>query len=103
MSKKNGIEISIYSIHTIKPINVKNFINILNKYETVITLEEHVKTGGIGSLISEIFFDHKLIPKNFLKLSLPNKYSKFIGNRDYLRKKYKLDSYSILKHLKNFI
>ena len=68
----------------------------------MVALEEHVETGGLGSLMSDIFVEEKIIPKNFLKLNLSNKYSTSIGNKEFLREKYKIDSNSLVDNIKSF-
>ncbi|MDO8307713.1 MAG: transketolase C-terminal domain-containing protein [Actinomycetota bacterium] len=39
---------SIYSAHTIKPLDVERVDRILRDYDHVIVLEEHVENGGLG-------------------------------------------------------
>jgi len=102
LEKEKNINCSIYSAHTIKPFNKESLINIVKNYKLVVALEEHVETGGLGSLMSDIFVEEKIIPKNFLKLNLSNKYSTSIGNKEFLREKYKIDSNSLVDNIKSF-
>jgi len=39
---------SVYSAHTLKPLDLNRIDSILETYERVITLEEHVYAGGLG-------------------------------------------------------
>ena len=64
LEKEKNINCSIYSAHTIKPFNKESLINIVKNYKLVVALEEHVETGGLGSLMSDIFVEEKIIPKN---------------------------------------
>lgn len=98
---ESNINCSVYSAHTLKPINKKSLINIATKYEVILALEEHMEIGGLGSLISEILIDNKIMPKNILKLNLKNKYSNITGSRDFLRNYYQIDSKSIISCIKN--
>ena len=98
---ESNINCSIYSAHTLKPINKESIVNIAKKYEVILALEEHMDTGGLGSLISEILIENKIIPKNFLKLNLSNKYSNITGSRDFLRSHHQIDAKSIISCIKS--
>ena len=50
-SNNNGW--GLYSIPFIKPVNLDGFATIFNKYKNIISIEEHQKTGGLGSLLLE--------------------------------------------------
>ena len=99
---KIGINCSIYSAHTIKPFNNDILLNITKNYETLIALEEHVDTGGLGNLMSNIFIENRVIPKNLIKLNLQDRYSPIIGSREFLRDYYKLNSASIVSVVKKY-
>lgn len=43
-----GLTPSIYSVHTIKPLDIERVDQILATYGTVVVLEEHVHRGGLG-------------------------------------------------------
>jgi transketolase len=48
---------SIYSCHTIKPLDRAGIAKALKSYSQVVVLEEHVPHGGLGSRIKEIAWD----------------------------------------------
>jgi len=98
---ESNINCSVYSAHTLKPINKESVINIAKEYEVILALEEHMEIGGLGSLISEILIDNKIMPKNFFKLNLKNKYSNITGSRDFLRYHHQIDAKSIISCIKN--
>lgn len=50
-------EISIYSVSTLKPLDQSGIIEILKKYTTVLVLEEHVPSGGLGSSVKQLAWD----------------------------------------------
>ncbi len=49
----NGIEVSIYNMHTIKPIDKDGLDEIFKSYDLIITVEEHNIIGGMGSALAE--------------------------------------------------
>lgn len=56
---KNQHAVSVVNCHTLKPLDVMGIINILQHYEKVYVLEEHVPQGGLGSRVKEIAWDVK--------------------------------------------
>lgn len=49
--QNTGKELAVYDMHTLKPIS-EAFIHELLKYNHIITVEEHQKYGGLGSIIA---------------------------------------------------
>ncbi len=47
-AESRGLTPSIYSVHTIKPLDVERVDQILTTYDRVVILEEHVHRGGLG-------------------------------------------------------
>lgn len=60
--QRNGIHIGLYSVPTIKPINVKELFTITKNIKYVFTLEEHSIIGGLGSAVAEIFAETQDAP-----------------------------------------
>ena len=57
--KKDNISCAVYDVCTIKPFN-SSFVNdALRNYKMIVTVEEHYKTGGLGSLICEALSEQK--------------------------------------------
>ncbi len=48
-----GIECSVYNMHTIKPIDKDGLAEIFASYDLVVTVEEHNIIGGMGSAVAE--------------------------------------------------
>ena len=96
MLKKRGITANVVSMHTIKPIDVKSILHYANKTNNIITVEEHNKSGGLGSAVSEVLTDNFSSCK-LLRIALEDKYSSIVGSQDYLRSIYKLNASEIAK------
>lgn len=58
--KKHSIDAGIIDFYRLKPIDEKSFLETIKKSERVVTLEEHLINGGIGSILSELFSDAKI-------------------------------------------
>ena len=47
--EKDNISTAIYSMHTIKPLDISSLNTIFKKFKLIISLEEHTLIGGLGS------------------------------------------------------
>ncbi len=93
---KKNIKISLVDIFRIKPLNKEKIISILKNSKFAISVEEQHIDGGIGSQICELIVDNN-IATPFKRFGINDEYSKFYGDRNWLRKKYKIDSNTIIK------
>jgi len=50
---QNKLGWGLYSIPFIKPISEKKLLDLFLQYEKITTIEEHQKTGGLGSMLLE--------------------------------------------------
>lgn len=57
--KENGKNVGVIDLYRIKPVN-PYLKDILKKYKYIVSLEEHLLDGGLGSLIGEIILDNDL-------------------------------------------
>ena len=100
---RNGYKIKLISIPTLKPISENFILNNINT-KNVLTIEENVSIGGLGSLIADIILKSKKKRKiNFNSLSLDDIIHNKIGSQEYLRKINKLDRESITRTIIRFL
>ena len=92
--EKENISCSIISMHTIKPIDKKVIISEARKTKKIITIEEHNAHGGLGGAVAEVLAKENIDCK-FDTVSIKDKFSAIVGDQNYLRKIYKIDSKSI--------
>ncbi len=94
--EKVGVSIRHLHLHTLKPFNVSAMLDHMASVDGgVVTLENHVTNGGIGSLMAEIIADHG-IGKRLVRLGLQDTYAHG-GSRAYLMKYYGLDAIALIK------
>jgi transketolase len=55
--EKSGIQASIYSVHTLKPLDRARIELILRSYAKIIIIEEATNRGGLAAQIKEIAWD----------------------------------------------
>ncbi|MFA6281499.1 MAG: transketolase family protein [Candidatus Omnitrophota bacterium] len=84
--KEKGISVSVYNVHTIKPIDSELIINIAKKYGKILVCEEHQVTGGLYSAVAEIlankypvFIEHIGVEDKFGQSGLPKELMECYG------------------------
>ena len=87
-------------MHTIKPIDIDAIKNSLSS-KLIISVEEHNIIGGLGSAISEVLSKHSKSPPQ-LFFGINDTYSK-AGDYEFLKKKYGLNSESIVAKALNLL
>jgi transketolase len=92
-----GVDASVVSMHSIKPIDKDAIILAAKETGGIVTVEEHNLDGGLGSAVAEICMDNGVAPKAFLRIGLEDRYSSIVGSQDYLKKCYSIDAASIVK------
>lgn len=99
---KAGLSIRHLHLHTIKPLNTKALLDqITSVKHGVITLENHVTEGGVGSLIAETMADAG-VGKRLFRLGLKDTYAHG-GSRPYLMRHYGLDALALVRGVENLM
>ena len=103
--EKKGFSVCIINYICLKPINKKFILQKINKKSKIFCIEEHIKSGGLGSIISEILLENNYSNLFFKKIGLLDKSHIAIGDQEFLREINNLGVNSlektILKHLNN--
>lgn len=99
MLKRKNIYSSVLDLYKLKPINEKKILNTLKDFKKIIIIDENTFSGGIASIIAEIFTKN-----NFKKTTqffcLKNEQNLKYGTRDWLHKEHCVDLNYIYKKIK---
>ena len=98
--EREGIKVGLYTFPTIKPMDEKFVLEAAKKYDTIITLEEHQKNGGFGSAVAEVISSMQGSRASLIRMGLDDTYTSIVGDTEYLRRHYNLDSIAIIKEIK---
>ena len=98
--ERDGIRCAVYSAHTLKPFDGETLVRLARQYGAMLTLEEHVPIGGLGSLAADTFVDAGSMPKRFARMCLPDAYSSIVGSQEYLRMRHGLDAPAIVARVR---
>ncbi len=98
--KKDGIDVYIINIHTIKPLDEKLIIELAKKTNCVLTAEDHNIIGGLGSAVAEVLSEN--YPCLMKRIGVKDQYGES-GKPAELYEKYGLSSSSIVKEVKKVL
>lgn len=93
LSKTAGIECSVYSCPLIRPFNA-DWLITLEHQTPLITVEEHSREGGFGSLVLEISTDNHT-GHAITRAALDSNNISLLGSQGYLRSRSQLDAEGI--------
>ncbi|MCY4302234.1 MAG: transketolase [Aestuariivita sp.] len=97
-----GLSIRHLHLHTIKPFDSTALLDHIGSVRHgVVTLENHVTEGGIGSLVAEIIADAG-VGKRLVRLGLKDTYAHG-GSRPYLMKFYGLDASALVRGIEDLM
>lgn len=92
---KKGVNIQLVDLFSL-PVQEKRLIDIIEKSQQILTIEENVLPGGVGSYILELLSDFQIVrPVKRMGLKFPNGYYEVFTNRNYIQHEQKLDIESI--------
>ena len=95
-----GMSVAHYDMRFLKPIDEVILHEVAEKYKRIVTVENGVKTGGLGSAVLEWMNDHGYHPE-VIRLGLPD--TEFVehGTVAELQKIVGLDKESIVKAIRS--
>ncbi|MFC2084436.1 transketolase family protein [Bacteroidota bacterium] len=95
---------SVYSFHTLKPINSDMIHNLFKSYKYVFSFEEHTICGGFGSLLLESLIGKSQINlERFYAFALTSEFTSIVGDQNYLRDYYDISTDKIFSKIKSII
>lgn len=95
---KEGINIRVVDMHTIKPIDTELIIKCAKETKKLITIEDHSIIGGLGTAVSEVLTDE--YPVKLIRIGVKDKFGKS-GKAEELMKYFKLTKNDIIEAIKN--
>jgi transketolase len=99
--RNSEIDAGVADLYRLKPI-ADDLAEIARRYERVVTLEEHMLSGGMGAAVLELFGDHGLLIP-VLRLGIPDLYPKGYGDRAWMNRQFGLDEANSLKSIMEWL
>ncbi|OQA91329.1 MAG: 1-deoxy-D-xylulose-5-phosphate synthase [Elusimicrobia bacterium ADurb.Bin231] len=96
---ESGISCGVLDARFVKPLDDKLMREISDKTGRIVTVEEHVISGGFGSSVRELLSDRK---NSILSIGVPDKFVQH-GNQKEIRSIYGLDSDGIFNTITKWL
>lgn len=64
--KKHEIEACVLNCHTVKPIDKETIVEAAHETGAIVTVEEHMVAGGLGSAVAEVVVANHPVPMEFV-------------------------------------
>jgi len=81
--KVEGIEAGVINMHTVKPLDEVSVLNAADASSLIVTVEEHIRSGGLGTAVAECIADNDC-ETPVCRLGLPDKFPEDYGSQDHL-------------------
>jgi transketolase len=86
-----GISCGVVNMHTIKPLDEAKVLELARSARILVTLEENVLNGGLGSAVAEVLVDRFDGPPPILKrIGIPNIFPTEYGSQDSMMETFGL-------------
>ena len=79
---EQGITVGILHMHTVKPLDMDALLKAAQPARLVVTLEEHLRSGGLGTAVLEGLSDALSHVPPVVRLGLPDAFPKEYGSQD---------------------
>ena len=78
-----GISAGVLHVHTVKPFDIETLIDSITDVELIVTAEEHILTGGLGSAVLEAINDRVLAEQpRITRMGLSDRFSEIYGSQE---------------------
>lgn len=94
--EKQGINIRVIDMHTIKPIDKEVIIKSAKETKKLISIEDHSIIGGLGTAISEVLAEE--YPAKLIRMGIKDTFGKS-GKAEELLKYFGLSKEAIIKNI----
>lgn len=91
-----GLRCRVLSMHTLTPVDGAGLAAACAETGGLVTIEEHVVSGGLGGAVAEHCLEHGLRPRAFARLGLRGEFATTVGGQAYLRDVYGMGRTAIM-------
>lgn len=103
MLAAKGYNPAVYTFPTVKPIDEDAIKEVAEKFDLVVTCEEHNIVGGFGSAVAEVMAEMREKKAYLVRIGLNDEYSIKVGNQRYLRSQYGMTGEQIARKVEESI
>jgi transketolase len=96
----NGIDCRVVSMPTLKPLDEETIIKAAAETGAVVTAEEHLEHGGLGSRVAQVIAEHQPVPMSLV--AIKDTFAKS-GKPEVLLEKYGLSARDIERAVRSVV
>ena len=91
--KEKGIDVGVVHVHTLKPFDAEGVIEAIERVKSVVTVEEHIVNGGLGTALLESCSEQRpdLLGK-IARIGISDKFATEYGSQNSLLKHWGITS-----------
>lgn len=99
-----GIELCVLHLPTVKPLDREALLAKLDELPVIVTMEEHVINGGLGSAVAELMLEADFPERKlFRRLALPDAFPDRYGSQEQLLEHYGLSAANLCATVRELI
>lgn len=102
MLLEEGIRVNLVNVHTIKPFDEKNVMQMAEKSKMLFSVEEHNIYGGLGGMIAETLIEYG-IGRKLHRIGLHDTFAIGYGTHKRVRKENGLDAEAIFSSIREAV
>lgn len=95
--EKEGINITVIDMFTLKPLDKETILKYCENAKLVVTAENHNITNGLGSAVAEVLSEN--MPRKLVRVGVQDRFGQ-VGTLEYLQEEYGLNSKTIIEKIK---
>lgn len=93
---EQGVSAELVLMHTVKPFSETAINGLLNRFDALVTVEEHSKVGGFGESVLSLIARSSL-QKRIEVLGTSDQFMPVVGSQEYARQYFEIDADSIVR------
>ncbi len=96
---QTGKEVTILHYPTLKPFDRTNLLDYAVKVDTIVVIEEHIKSGSLGEMIACTLMENACNHLKYIHIAFPDKYLDDYGSQNDILQKYGITAENILNKI----
>lgn len=97
---EKGVQVSIVNMRFVSPPDIATIVRYGRNSKLIVTMEENIRRGGFGALVSDILYEHCENRPEHLIVGLPDQFLEQ-GTIDELRAENAMDAVSVAERIMN--
>jgi transketolase len=77
-----GVDAGVLQAHTLKPFDEAGLVRRIEQADLVVAVEEHWRSGGLGSAVAETVAEHS--PRRVVRVGLPDQFMSTVGGQEHI-------------------